>query len=108
MSGGAEGQGPIYPHTEWINGLIAEQETRRLTEAEVTAITEAQMFENLIRNAIPELREIIEGVPPGIEHDNAQMYLVVATKFARGMGLDLAGMMEAKNLVKTVLMGIKL
>lgn len=95
---------PIYPHTQWIKSLREEQETRRLTKQEVTAITEAHMFENLVQNAIPELREIVAGIPPGLERDNATLYLAVAMEFASGMGNDLAAMREAKNIVQAALL----
>lgn len=98
---GAQASGePVYPHTRWINALLDEQATRLLTEAEVTAITEAHMFENLVQSAIPELRQMVKEIEPGLEQDNAKLYLAVAMKFAAGMGRDLAAMMEAKRIIK--------
>lgn len=95
---------PVYPHTRWIKSLLEEQETRRLSKSEVTAITEAHMFENLVENAIPELRTMVAGIEPGIERDNATLYLAVAMEFASGMGNDLAAMREAKNIVQAALL----
>lgn len=98
-----EGQEPkAYPHTKWINELLDAQATRLLTEAEVTAITEATMFENLVETAIPELRTMVAELAPGLERDNATLYISVAMKFAAGMGRDLSAMMEAKRIVNLV------
>lgn len=95
---------PVYPHTKWIKSLLDAQETRRLTKAEVTAITEAHMFENLVENAIPDLRAMVNEIPLGLERDNATLYLAVAMEFASGMGNDLAAMQEAKRVVQAALL----
>lgn len=103
-----EGQGPTYPHTDWINELVRASDERILTEAEITAITEAQMFEHLIEEAIPDLRAMAASIEEGTPaFENAQMYVAVACKFAAGMGRDLASMMEARRIVRVALTGIR-
>jgi hypothetical protein len=88
--------GPIYPHSEMIEKLLEASESRFLTEMEVTAIVEAQIFETLIQSTIPELRDLIQasGKPGEVAFENAQLFISVAGKFAQGMANDLGRIME--------------
>jgi hypothetical protein len=87
---------PIYPHSAWIEHLQSDGEVRRLNKTEVICITEAGIFENLIEQAIPELRESAATLPEGsIERHNADLFIAVAADFAKGMAGDITIAMQA-------------
>lgn len=84
----------IYPHMEFIESLLQAADFRRLSKSEVLAITEAQMFESLIEEAVPSLRAALDTTKEGSrESHNAALFLAVACDFAQGMANDVQQIM---------------
>jgi hypothetical protein len=112
-----------YPHTNFIEQLAKDALERVLSEEEAMAVTEATMFENLIEDTIPELRDQIGRLHciagccacgpacqckdhPTLAVKNANVFLGVACRFAQGMAADVRRVMERRSLL-THIAGLK-
>jgi hypothetical protein len=107
---------PEYPHTNFIEQLAKDALERVLSEEEAMAVTEATMFETLIEDTIPEIKEQISRFHciagccacgpacqckdhPTIATLNSKRFLQVACNFAQGMAADVRRVMERRALV---------
>lgn len=88
--------GPEYPHKSWCDQVVADMGRRGITEEEALGFFTAQLFEYMIRNEIPKLRDSILADATGRTtqtYVNLQTMMKTAVRVAQGMSMDVRNIM---------------
>lgn len=90
--------GPTYPHTGWCEQVLADMGKREVHEEEILGVLTALLWQATIQTTIPDYREHLMRFTAQdvgtVALLNAQRAMTVAIKLARGMGSDIARIMQ--------------